>query len=58
MSKRRRFHLIQGGLMKDPPGIYRLRERPAATRAAEAWPREGEWRRLIRALIRHPVKDE
>ena len=58
MSKRPRFHLIQGGLMKDPPGIYRLRERQAATPAAETWPRDGEWRRLIRALIRNPVKDE
>ena len=57
MSKRPRFHLIKGGLGPQR-GIYRLREREAVAPAAETWPRDGEWRRLVESLIRNPRKGE
>ena len=58
MSKRPPFYLIKGGLVQEQHGVYRLRERRAATPAAESWPRDDEWRRLIRSLIRNPAKGE
>jgi hypothetical protein len=58
MSKRPAFYLIKGGLTEERHGIYRLRERQAAASAAERWPWDGEWRRLIRSLIRNPTKGE
>ena len=58
MSKRPPLYLINGGLPQKERGIYRLRERQAAAHAAEAWPRDGEWRRLIHSLMRNPAKGE
>jgi hypothetical protein len=58
MSKPPSFYLIKGGLTDEQHGIYRLREPQAAAPAAERWPRDGEWRRLIRSLIRNPTKGE
>lgn len=58
MSKRPPFYLIKGGLMQEQHSIYRLRERPAAPPEPESWPRDGEWRRLIRSLITNPAKGE
>ena len=55
MSKRPAFYLINGGLAQEH-GIYRLRERQAATPTPESWPTAGEWRRLILSLIRNPVE--
>lgn len=58
MSERPFLHLIQGGLKDEHRGIYRLRERPLAAPVAEAWPKDGEWRRLIHTLIGTPAKDD
>ena len=56
MSKRPRLYLINGGLARKERSIYRLRERQAAAPAAETWPRDGEWRRLIQSLMTNPAK--
>lgn len=55
---RKCLHLIQGGLTQPAarPGIYRLRERRVAAPAEEAWPRQGEWRRLVHSLMRNRPK--
>ena len=55
VSKRASLYLIRGGLKQEERGIYRLRERWSAP-AAETWPRDGEWRRLIHSLIGNPIK--
>ena len=52
MIRRPTFHLIQGGLTQEQQGIYQLRQPRAPTPEAEVWPAEGEWRRLIRSLLR------
>lgn len=57
MNKRPSFYLIKGGLTQQR-GIYRLREREPAVHAAETWPRDGEWRRLIESLMGNPRKVE
>lgn len=57
MSKRPHLHLVEGGLAEDQRRIYRLRAtRPHEAPAQEPWPKDGEWRQLIRRLMRHPVK--
>ena len=56
MSKRPTLHLIKGGLTPQDRGTYWWRARRAAAPAAENWPRDGEWRRLIDSLMRNPAK--
>jgi hypothetical protein len=57
MSKRPPLYLVDGGLGEDQRRIYRLREaRPHAAPAQEPWPKDGEWRLLIRRLMRNPLK--
>ena len=57
MSKRPALYLIEGGLVEEQRRIYRLRQaRPQEAPAAEPWPRDGEWRKLIHRLVRNPVK--
>jgi hypothetical protein len=57
VSKRPRLHLVEGGLAHEQRGIYRLRAAPDHAAPAEAsWPKDGEWRALIRRLMRNPVK--
>ena len=50
------LYLIEGGLAAEQDKIYRLRERRPQAPAAEPWPKDGEWRALIRRLMRNPVK--
>lgn len=57
MSRRPPLYLIDGGLTQEQRRIYRLREaRAPAAPAQEPWPKDGEWRQLIRRLMRSPVK--
>lgn len=57
MSKRPPLYLVEGGLVEEQRKIYRLREaRPPAAAAQEPWPKDGEWRQLIRRLMRSPFK--
>jgi hypothetical protein len=57
MSKRPSLYLVEGGLAQERRRIYRLREtRPHEAPAEEPWPKAGEWRALIRRLMRNPVK--
>jgi hypothetical protein len=57
MSKRPRLALIEGGLADRQRGIYRLRQgRAQGVPAEDAWPPDGEWRKLIRRLMKNPVK--
>ena len=57
MSKRP-LYLVHGGVTDEHRKIYRLRE-GLAQRAPveEQWPKSGEWRALVRRLMRNPVKD-
>jgi hypothetical protein len=55
MSKRPRLHLVEGGLSQEQHKIYRLRAASTIEApAAEPWPKDGEWRTLIRRLMRKP----
>jgi hypothetical protein len=57
MSKRPRLYLVEGGVTREQRRIYRLREaRLQEAPAEEAWPKDGEWRQLVRRLMRNPVK--
>ena len=57
MSKRPPLYLVEGGLTQEHRRIYRLRESLAQRAPVEApWPKSGEWRALIRRLMRDPVK--
>ena len=57
MSKRPRLYLVEGGVPQEQRRLYRLREaRPQEAPPEEAWPKDGEWRQLIRRLMRNPVK--
>lgn len=57
MSKRPLLHLIEGGLTQEQRGIYRLRPgSPRDAPAQEPWPKDGEWRKLVRRLMKNPVK--
>jgi hypothetical protein len=58
MSKRP-LYLVQGSLTEENRSIYRLRG-GLAQRAPveEQWPKSGEWRALIRRLMRNPVKGD
>ena len=55
MSKRPLLHVIEGRRSKER-GIYRLRdEREQHAPVEKPWPKAGEWRDLVRALVRNPV---
>ena len=57
MSKPPPLYLIEGGVTEQQRRVYRLRQaRPQEAAAPEPWPRDGEWRKLIRRLMRNPVK--
>lgn len=57
MIKRPDLLLIAGGLTHEEGRIYRLREtRPREAPPEEPWPKSGEWRDLVRRLMRNPVK--
>lgn len=57
MSKRPPLYLVDGGLTQEQGKIYRLREaRAQQAPAQESWPKDGEWRQLIRRLMRDPLK--
>jgi len=57
MSKRPPLYLIAGGMTEKHRGFYRLRHGFAQNEPTqEPWPRDGEWRELIRRLLKNPVK--
>ena len=57
MIKRPPLYLIEGNLTHDERRIYRLRESRAQQAPAEKpWPASGEWRDLVRRLVRNPVE--
>lgn len=57
MRKRPPLYLIDGGVTGEQRGFYRLRQGSAQKAPAqESWPRDGEWRALIRRLIKDPAK--
>ena len=58
MSKRPKLHVIEG-LRAHGRGIYRLRDDREQHAAVEKpWPNPGEWRDLVRRLVRNPLKAE
>ena len=57
MSKRPPLYVIEGGLAQEQGKFYRLRgARAQHAPVEEVWPKDGEWRQLIRRLMRSPVK--
>ena len=57
MIKRPPLYLIEGALTHDERRIYRLREgRAQRPLVEEQWPASGEWRDLVRRLVRNPVE--
>ena len=57
MTKRPVLRVIDGGTSEEQRTLYRLRRvRVQEAPAEEAWPKDGEWRRLIRRLMKNPVK--
>ena len=56
MSKRPVLRVIEGLRAKER-GIYRLRnDREQHAPVEKPWPTPGEWRDLVRRLVRNPVK--
>ena len=58
MSKRPELYLVQGREDADERKIFRLRETRPHAAAERVWPAEGEWRELVRRLMRNPVKSD
>ena len=57
MSKPPLLHLVVGKLTQEESKVYRLREtHPQEAPEEEPWPKAGEWRDLVRRLMRNPVK--
>lgn len=55
MSKRPVLHIVEGSGTHEG-GLYRLRDARAQHAPVEKpWPKSGEWRDLVRRLVRNPV---
>lgn len=55
MTKRPDLYVIQGSDSPKDRKLYRLRVTRPQQAAAEVWPASGEWRELVRRLMRNPV---